>query len=122
MAWLSQVTDRRLHSLQGKALQELKAKIELLEGELDAQSLGVTAAVAEKDANFSLLQEALQRAEVRQLAIFAVSMSTESAIVSSACLSCIWDEVAACPCLLPCSPAYSPAGQMQSLRLSQVFN
>lgn len=51
---------------QGKALQELKLKIQLLEAELDGQSLAIAASSAEKDANFSLLQEALQRAEVRK--------------------------------------------------------
>ena len=63
--------------LQGKALQELKAKIQLLEGDLTAQSLGITAAVAEKDANFSLLQEALQRAEVRRPAILSSSIHSK---------------------------------------------
>ena len=58
--------------LKGKALQELMAKIQMLEGDLDAQSLGTTAAIAEKEANSSLLQEALQRAEVSKSGIFSL--------------------------------------------------
>ena len=62
------------NELQGQALQELKAKIELLEGDLDDHSIAVAAITAEKDANFSLLQEALQRAEVSETANFHVSL------------------------------------------------
>lgn len=53
-----------LTNLQGKALQALKDQIPVLEAELADHRLAVTAAAAEKDANFSLLQEAMQRAEV----------------------------------------------------------